>query len=203
MKQSWWQMALFSVLGISSGAQASQEKSPTFSGSSLPSRSYPAAPSLGAGVAWEAHLLRHSAGSEALDYAGPFEAPRASTFRSFTLALIPLAALLLSTSSEAACPSGYVALSSAGGNFCAEVEARPHVRSFEAAPACEDKGARVCSANEIETACFSGKVNGSGLGWEWSLSLDQYLSASANGSCDALAYGELTDRASLRCCLSQ
>lgn len=202
MKQSWWQMALFSVLGIS-GAGASQGKTSTISEALHTGRARLTSHNLGAGIAWETQLLRHPSSSEALDYSGAFEPSRSSTLRSLALALVPLTALLFSATSEAACPAGFAALNSAHGNFCAEIEAKAHVRSFEAAPACEDRSARVCSASEIETACYSGKVNGSGLGWEWSLSLGQYLSASANGSCDALAYGELTDRASLRCCLSQ
>lgn len=101
------------------------------------------------------------------------------------------------------CPAGYAPITSADGRACVEIQARPHVRSFEAAPLCEESGARVCSATEIEAACASGQTKESGLAWEWSLSLGQYLSASANGSCEALAYGELTERAALRCCRSQ
>ncbi|RYZ97181.1 MAG: hypothetical protein EOP11_22390 [Proteobacteria bacterium] len=116
-----------------------------------------------------------------------------------SLWLIP-AILSLFTVAASACPIGSIELASAEGKFCVEVEARPAIRNYKAAPICESIGGRLCSAEELRVACESRELNGAGLAWEWSVSMDKYTSASLNGSCDALAFGELTDHAALRCC---
>ena len=110
------------------------------------------------------------------------------------------AALFLLSTPVFACGPGYAAVDGPLGKFCVQTEARAHVRSFEAAPICEELSARLCTDTELKAACESGLARGAGLGWEWSFSLDQYVSASLNGSCDTLAFGELTHHAALRCC---
>lgn len=99
-----------------------------------------------------------------------------------------------------ACSEGFISLIGPTGAFCVQATAKASVRSFEAAGLCEEQGARLCTDSELRVACESGRAEGAGLGWEWSFSLDHYVAASLNGSCDALAFGELTHHAGLRCC---
>jgi len=109
--------------------------------------------------------------------------------------------LILSFQSGASiCPDGWVNIEQADGRqqFCIELQKQNQVKTYEASLICEAKNAKVCTSDQWVAACQRGRI--SSQGWEWAISLNQYLSIVGNTDCMDLAFGELAPAASLRCC---
>ena len=92
-------------------------------------------------------------------------------------------------STSATCPSGFVAV----GSFCIEPTMGPVNKTwYEAAGACADKGAQLCSWSEWAVACKKGILTDVQFGttngkYEW---IDDYTGDAYQGIADPRVYGD-------------